>query len=155
LALGLSQVDIAAKIGTQKQSVALVAAGQTRTGRVVDGVASVLGCSTEWLLDGVGDPPAWWVSQEPEQAMRWKRAADHAQAYAISKDTTDAMKTLMDQAGAALSGPMIAMARQIAESQLALEHLRMQLAQERRLREAAENALADARADNSGKERTA
>lgn len=67
IAIGLKQVDIAEKIGTSKQEIAHVASGRYRSGRVVDGIAQVLGCSVEWLIDGTGDAPPW-AAQPPRAA---------------------------------------------------------------------------------------
>lgn len=59
IALGLTQVEIARRIGTQKQNVGHVASGAYRSGAIVEGVARELQCTVEWLIDGTGPGPAW------------------------------------------------------------------------------------------------
>lgn len=59
IALGLKQVEIAERIGCAKQEITRVASGKWRSGRVIEGIASVLGCTTAWLVDGTGPAPSW------------------------------------------------------------------------------------------------
>lgn len=50
---------MAQQLGKSKQEIDNVAAGRYKTGDVVEGVASIMKCSKEWLLYGVGEPPEW------------------------------------------------------------------------------------------------
>ena len=50
---------LAGKIGTDKSEISHVASGRYVSGTVVEGVAKTLGCSIDWLVNGVGEGPSW------------------------------------------------------------------------------------------------
>jgi len=85
LILGISQIQIAEAVGTSKQEVSHVASGRYRSGKIVDGVARALKCTPAWLVDGLGEAPAWY-SAAPEIPAESAPAAPAAPAASAQSD---------------------------------------------------------------------
>jgi DNA-binding XRE family transcriptional regulator len=83
------QTTLAKKIGVFKQDIAHVGRGRYDGGRVVEAVAEAMQCSVDWLLKGLGAPPAWW----PADTRAAPDPLDLA-AKALGMDTESLAKAL-------------------------------------------------------------
>ncbi|MGK3409310.1 helix-turn-helix domain-containing protein, partial [Escherichia coli] len=67
IALKMTQTELATKAGVKQQSIQLIEAGVTKRPRFLPELASALGVSVDWLLNGTSDSNVRFVGHvEPK-----------------------------------------------------------------------------------------